>query len=80
VSLAVPEKCGVAVITTPLSPPPPRRAVPGDLDDVGVREEPGSSGRDADAVTLTDPGALIVAGGSIDLAEVVLDAARDGDQ
>jgi hypothetical protein len=39
-----------------------------------------SSGDDADAIALTDQVALVVAGGGVDLGEVVLDAARDSDQ
>jgi hypothetical protein len=40
----------------------------------------GSSRDYADAMALTDPVALVVDGRGVDLAVVVLDAARDGDQ
>jgi hypothetical protein len=63
--------------TPPVSEPPADTPA---LFRLAASTPAGSSGYDADAITLADPGALIIAGSSVDLAEVVFDAARDGDQ
>ena len=52
----------------------------GGLDQGYLHHRQAHPADDADAVSLTDPAPPGVAGGGVDLAEVVLDAVRDGDQ